>query len=277
MSINFNIKINRKIICNGQEYDSFGELPENAKHACEKVISGGGPCVVGPVHYKMKIVFNGCEFGSVDEMSDEMRKGYDAALCISKGSRIVSGTAVPPEVIEAVRACAGQNVGFFRRLFPRTLLQWIEPKAVRGAMYEADKAGMLRLLPVILIVTALCIFILGRIMPGMETGKLYAVLGVVIGMMIFFLIAGKFGSASISITDTGIVMGYGKTASIWPFDQIDHCEITGTAAGGTIYNVLVAQTKGGQRSVIGVASSVSLDRLQLLLESKGVKVVMQKA
>jgi hypothetical protein len=273
MKISF--KVNRKITYNGKEYASVDELPETVRHAYENAMGTGTAGETESQTSKLRLIVNGKEYSSVEEMPAEIREAYQTAMSAVPGKSVVLTAEINKEAIDLVRAAGGEKVGLFRRMFPRTLLRWMEPKEFQRIRYEADKRRLMQFLPVVVIICCAAIFAMGRAVPYLKVGPLYVVAAFVVGMIAFLTLVNQGGPTSISITDTAIVRGFGRSATLWHFAQIDHCEIVSKELSGVRYSVLVVETRFKRRSEIGIDPSLALAELQLMLEGKGVKVLMQ--
>jgi hypothetical protein len=65
-----------------------------------------------------------------------------------------------------------------------------------------------------------------------------------------------------------------ESAAIWKFKDIDHCEIINTKMGDSDQPVLIIESHRGKRTTLGIAPSVSVDEIQVVLKNKNVKVIM---
>jgi hypothetical protein len=85
-----------RIFFNGREYRSADEMPADARRAYEQAIAavsrGDGSGGTGPARGDMravvssKIVFNGHEYGSPDEMPAEARRVYERIMADENGN-----------------------------------------------------------------------------------------------------------------------------------------------------------------------------------------------
>jgi len=273
MSIKFNFNVTKKIVVNGKEYASVDQIPENLRHLFDSAISraGSGADPVVSRSSSLKISFNGKEYSGMDEMPDNVRRLYDMAMGADLEGIKESGTSLTRELIEAMRLSGDEKISFFRRLFPRTFLKWMEPAEIRKALYENKKRRFSSLLPVIIIGAVVVIWMLSRNAGFTEVLRLYLVAGFCIGVVFLIFWMGKVVPVEVAVTDTGIVRGSGDSATVWKYKKIERCEIATVTAGAQTHSVLVIHLQGGRRSVVGIEPSVSLDNLRLLLECKGVK------
>jgi len=276
MGINFSFNVTKKIIVNGREYGSIDEVPEDIRHVFEQKGNAAGTGS-GPVVRKsstFKINFNGKEYSGVGEMPEDERRLYSFAMNAVDGKSPGPGASSVPGLVDVLRFAGAEKPGFLRWLFPRTLLKWVEPAEIRQAFYENQRRRFGRLLPWIIIGSVLVIWMLGRNAGFKDTLHLYLAAGSVVGVIFLIFWMGKVTPVAVSITDTGIIRGFGDNATVWKYKNIDRCEIASVAAGGRTLSVLVLYLKGGRRSVVGVDSSISPDDLRLLLEGKGVKTAV---
>ncbi len=90
------ISVKGKIVYNGKEYASAGELPEDVRHAYERAMGAADSSdALGKPVLRTKIVFNGHEYGSVDEMPANVRRMYDAVMMTVEESAGHAAAAVP--------------------------------------------------------------------------------------------------------------------------------------------------------------------------------------
>lgn len=74
------VTFDRKLVVNGKEFNSFDELPEGIRQACENAASelSGTPAHARVI--KTDIVFNGKQYTSMDAVPQDVRCAYQQAL-----------------------------------------------------------------------------------------------------------------------------------------------------------------------------------------------------
>jgi hypothetical protein len=128
------------------------------------------------------------------------------------------------------------------------------------------------MLLVVILASLVLIWIVNENAPE-ATLKLCAVLGLLILFMYFILWVYKVFPSYVEVLETGIRQSVTDDGTIWKFKDIQHCQIGKTRVGDKMPTVLVIVTKKGDRSVIGVADSISPAVVQEILTSKGVRVI----
>ncbi|MDD4870849.1 MAG: hypothetical protein PHR77_09840 [Kiritimatiellae bacterium] len=270
MSINFNFNVDRKIIVNGKKYSSVDQLPEDIRRVYEETMKRGGKMQVDVKPPSFKISFNGKDYGSINEMPEAERSIYEKAMAIAGGSVLVN-TETTGDIGNLLQS-GDRRPSFMKWLFPRQYMEWAEPQEIKDVRYVNQKRIFQKFLPAFIILSFAGIFLLGKLKPGLPVNNLYIAALVVAGIIFMIIYMSKVTTTTISISDRSISMNCGDNADFWNFNEIDHCEISNMKTGGTAPAALVVQTKGGHRKIIGIAPSIKLEDLKLLLESKGVKV-----
>ncbi len=76
------LKVKRKLIVNGKEYNSVEEMPPELRDAYEKAVSSGsGARIQKPqVSMETKIVFNGKQYESLEAMPGDIRRVYRSVM-----------------------------------------------------------------------------------------------------------------------------------------------------------------------------------------------------
>lgn len=117
--MNTNITLKTKIRVNGKEYASVEDMPADVRHAYERALStmGGGKShstfqlVRRPgdsqTASSSKIVINGQEYASVDQMPTDVRRLYDGVVATLEGDHTPG--ASPATGTEASRAQCQSN------------------------------------------------------------------------------------------------------------------------------------------------------------------------
>jgi hypothetical protein len=119
-----NISVKTKIRVNGQDYASVEDMPPNIRQAYERAMAAmpgakhsgllntleNGLRANAQTAFSAKVIFNGQEYGSVDQMPANVRQLYQAVMATIK-----SDTPVPPETGGAVQTVSqsGGSVGSF--------------------------------------------------------------------------------------------------------------------------------------------------------------------
>lgn len=172
---------------------------------------------------------------------------------------------------------AGTKIGLGRRIFPRTLLRWTEPRAFQRNRNASEKRGTRKLLSVIVVASALFIGVMGALEPGIVP-RLVGALAAILAWIGFIVWAYRKFPYVVVITDTYIVHDI-KVDEAVPvyFKDIDYCEIAGTTVDGRDCPVLIVVQKRGDRETLGVAPAVSLAELSQVLESRGVRVISSRS
>lgn len=132
---------------------------------------------------------------------------------------------------------------------------------------------MARIMPAVVIAFLAILWFLSRFAP--ETAlKLCAVFVLITLFMYFTLWIYKVFPSCVVITEKGISQSVTTEDEVkWKFETLDHCEITSTTVDGSTLRMLIIETKKGNRSMLGIADSVSTEVLQQILTGKGVKVL----
>ncbi len=274
MGIQFKINVRRKIVVNGHEYGSVEEMPGDLRRAYEKRmgIATDASAAVGRGNVTTKMVVNGQEYASVDDMPPEVRAIYEMARR-AVDAETKGGTEMGHEISGSGLGRDGKP-GFFRRLFPRTLLQWTEPRTVQKARNALESRNLKRLWWMMLLPSFLFIGVMGVIAPE-SMPRMIAVLALVAVGMGFILWSYRTFPFRVRITDIGIVHDIkSKNATWWKFTEMDHCEIASASIGGEVTSVLVIVLKRGERIPIGIAPSIPVAKLQVALESRNVRVIL---
>jgi hypothetical protein len=169
---------------------------------------------------------------------------------------------------------AREKIGLTRRLFPRTLLSWTEPRAFQRARNKNKKGGN-RTLPLVTVaVSSLFIGVMGALEPGIVLRLVGALASVLVFMGFVFWVYRTF-PYQVAITDTYITHDVHTNDAVCRyFKDIDRCEIAMTAIDGQIYPALTVVWKNGDRERYGIAPAVSLANLAQVLESRGVRVLV---
>jgi hypothetical protein len=269
MGISFNFNVNRKITVNGKEYSSIDQLPEDIRRVYEEAMKHG-KMQVNVNSSSFKISFNGKEYGSLDEMPENERSIYEKAMALA-GSSVAKNSLTTGDIGNLMTSGDKRN-SFMKWLFPQKFMEWTEPQEIKDVRYANQKRIFSKFLPAFIIVSFAGIFLLGKLMPGIQVNNLYIAVLAVAGVIFMIILMSKVTTTTISITDKSIVMNCGDNSDFWNFNEIDYCEISSMKAGGTTPAALVVQTKGGRKKIIGIAPSIKVEDLKLLLESKGVKV-----
>jgi hypothetical protein len=76
------LKVQRKFVVNGKEYNSVEEMPPGLREAYEKAVSSrSGPGIQKTrAGVKTRIVFNGKAYESLDAMPDDVRRVYQSLM-----------------------------------------------------------------------------------------------------------------------------------------------------------------------------------------------------
>ena len=75
-----NVKVKRKFRINGEEYGSLKEMPEDVRATVRKAMDNPGASSKGTQSESSKIVFNGVEYASVDDMPTYARNLYEQSV-----------------------------------------------------------------------------------------------------------------------------------------------------------------------------------------------------
>jgi hypothetical protein len=158
------------------------------------------------------------------------------------------------------------------RLFPRVLLRWNEPRALRLAGYREGKRSLARIVPIVVLVALALVGVGARLGAG-AAGRIALAAGAIIAIMYMFLWASRVFPPHVVVSEKGISRSVtSEDETLWKYETIVRCEIATTTVEGETIRVLVIETKRGDRSTLGIADSVPTEALVAVLESRGVRV-----
>jgi len=140
MKINFNFK--SKIIINGKEYSSTGEMPDDIREAYEKTKDSHSAALHpdGLAHVTTRIKFNDQEYESLDAMPPDVRHTYDQVM-----TSLLEGK-VAPDVIAKIQE-SGATMG--KRTIEHRTIGGPQPMVFESAFSSSKRwliAGLMLLL-----------------------------------------------------------------------------------------------------------------------------------
>jgi hypothetical protein len=131
---------------------------------------------------------------------------------------------------------------------------------------------MLRLLWVVLISSTFFLLVLVQLYPVQLARALAA-----LALIVLFIIAIHYIHTRVPpfvvVGTNQIYRGLNdETADEWRYKNIDHCEFSTRVIDGNVYNAMVIATRNGQRSLVLIPLTVSIDALRSFLVSRGIAV-----
>ena len=154
---------------------------------------------------------------------------------------------------------------------PKTYFRWREPDHNSRRSSIVVRMRFLRLLGVIVISSVVFLLLLQQLysIPILKT--LLALALIVLFITAIYYVTVKV-HPYVVVGKNHIYRGLNdETADEWKYKNIAYCEFSTKAIDGSIYNTMVIETRKGERSLILMPPTISVEALRSFLVAKGIQ------